>query len=206
MNTENKIGVVFTEFELETIIKLLEEKEEELFTQGKQGETEIYNTLATQLESILHKNKTNSERLHFKYNTKKSELNEDAHEMAQNLKGLSESAEVEKVMVENQSILDRMNKEYPETMDTFRLINAMQLGLFAKKQADYGPGNISMNGNIRLALVGLGVRMNDKTQRILNLTYNNKNEPNNESLLDSFMDISIYGIIAQILFKGSWGK
>ena len=162
--------------------------------------------MATQLESILHKNQTNPNRVHFKYDTKKSELNEDAHEMAQNLKGLSESAEVEKVMVENQSILDRMNKEYPETMDTFRLINAMQLGLFAKKQADYGPGNISMNGNIRLALVGLGVRMNDKTQRILNLTYNNKNEPNNESLLDSFMDISIYGIIAQILFKGSWGK
>ena len=205
MNTDKKIGVVFTEFELKTIIKLLEDKEEELFTQGKQGETEIYNTLATQLESILHKNQTNSNRIHFKYDTKKSELNEDAHEMQQNLKGLSESAEVEKVMVKNQNILDKMDKEYPETIDTFKLINAMQLGLFAKKQADYGPGNISMNGNIPLALVGLGVRMNDKTQRILNLTYN-KNEPNNESLVDSFMDISIYGIIAQILIKGSWGK
>ena len=77
--------------------------------------------------------------------------------------------------------------------------------LFARKQADYGPGNISMNGNKTLALLGLGVRMNDKTQRILNLTHKSE-EPNNESLEDSFKDISIYGVIGQILLKDKWGK
>ena len=73
------------------------------------------------------------------------------------------------------------------------------------KQADYGPGNIAMNGNNDLAVLGLGVRMNDKTQRILHLTQKLQS-PNNESLLDSFKDISIYGIIGQIVLEGKWGK
>jgi len=99
----------------------------------------------------------------------------------------------------------KMEKKYPKTMDLFRFTNNYQYHLFAKKQADYGPGNISMNGNKELALLGLGVRMNDKTQRILNLTHG-KSEPNNESLEDSFRDLSIYGIIAQIVLADSWGK
>lgn len=210
MKKEKKIGIVFTEFELKTIINVLESHSEKLFKENKHAEVELYNGLMSQLEAILYK-ETLARATDVKENVvavdkkKESELNEDAYMMEQNLKGLTESAEIESVMVKNQSILNQMNKEYPETIDTFKLVNAMQLGLFAKKQADYGPGNISMNGNIPLALIGLGVRMNDKTQRILNLTYN-KNEPNNESLKDSFMDISIYGIIAQILIEGAWGK
>ena len=97
------------------------------------------------------------------------------------------------------------DRDYIETMNMFRKILNSQYILFAKKQADYGPGNISMNGNKELALLGLGVRMNDKTQRILHITHNNK-EPNNESLEDSFKDLSIYGIIAQIVLGDKWGK
>lgn len=55
MTPEQKIGVMFTPFELRTLIKLLEEKEEELFTTDNKAESEVYNTLAVQLESILHK-------------------------------------------------------------------------------------------------------------------------------------------------------
>tara|TARA_R100000458_G_scaffold42263_1_gene40103 strand:+ start:2271 stop:2714 length:444 start_codon:yes stop_codon:yes gene_type:complete len=102
-------------------------------------------------------------------------------------------------------VLNKMEEEYPETMDLFKKVLAEEYNLFAKKQADYGPGNISMNGNKDLAILGLGVRMNDKTQRILNLAYN-KNDAQNESLEDSFRDISIYGIIAQIVLNDKWGK
>lgn len=102
-------------------------------------------------------------------------------------------------------ILDKMEEEYPETMAHFKQVLAEEYNLFAKKQADYGPGNISMNGNKDLAILGLGVRMNDKTQRILNLAYN-KNDAQNESLEDSFRDISIYGIIAQIVLNDKWSK
>lgn len=103
------------------------------------------------------------------------------------------------------TVTSKMEEEYKLTMDLFKQINKSQYNLFAKKQADYGPGNISMNGNKELALLGLGVRMNDKTQRILNLTHG-KSEPNNESLEDSFKDLSIYGIIAQIVLADLWGK
>jgi len=102
-------------------------------------------------------------------------------------------------------VLDKMEEKYPETMVLFKQILADEYNLFAKKQADYGPGNISMNGNKDLAILGLGVRMNDKTQRILNLAYN-KNDAQNESLEDSFRDLSIYGIIAQIVLNDKWSK
>ena len=98
-----------------------------------------------------------------------------------------------------------MFDEYPETMNNFLKINYEQICLFARKQKDYGPGNIAMNGDRNLALMGLGVRMNDKTQRILNLVWNKK-DAENESLVDSFRDLSVYGIIAQIVLKENWGK
>ena len=103
------------------------------------------------------------------------------------------------------STVSKMEEEYPETMILFKQILADEYSLFAKKQSDYGPGNISMNWNKDLAILGLGVRMNDKTQRILNLAYN-KNDAQNESLEDSFRDLSIYGIIAQIVLNNKWSK
>ena len=105
-----------------------------------------------------------------------------------------------------------MKKEYPHTMSIFKQIQEDQHTLFAYKQDDYGPGNIAMNGNFMLSLLALGVRMNDKTQRILHIL-NNKmltdgdiHDVNNESLEDSFQDLSVYGVIAQIVLAHKWGK
>ena len=103
-------------------------------------------------------------------------------------------------------IMEEMKHLYPETMKWFERIASEQFHVFARKQADYGPGNIGMNGNTELALLGIGVRMNDKAQRILHILYNNEGKAHNESLLDSFKDISIYGIIAQIVADNKWGK
>jgi len=102
-------------------------------------------------------------------------------------------------------VMTKMEELYPETMTEFRNILSEQYRIFSYKQSDYGPGNISMNGNKDLAVLGLGVRMNDKTQRVLNLAYN-KQDPNNESLVDSFSDLSVYGVIAQIVLNDKWGK
>lgn len=102
-------------------------------------------------------------------------------------------------------VTNEMFDEYPDTMNDFLKINYEQICLFARKQKDYGPGNIAMNGDRNLALMGLGVRMNDKTQRILNLVWNKK-DAENESLVDSFRDLSVYGIIAQIVLNDNWGK
>ena len=98
--------------------------------------------------------------------------------------------------------------KYPQTMKKFEEINKNQIELFSQKQHDYGSGNISMNGNKELSLLALAVRMNDKVQRMLNILYNNKGQVavDDEALVDTFRDISIYGIIGQILYDDLWGK
>ena len=200
MTPEQKIGVMFTPFELRTVIKALEEKEEELFTADKKSQAEVYNTLAVQLEGILHKALENPTEV------KKVEQPLPKEEYIQSVQPELLGNKGNPVVSKGPTkIVRKMEEEYPETMDLFRIIINDQYILFANKQADYGPGNISMNGNKDLALLGLGVRMNDKTQRILNITHNNK-EPNNESLVDSFKDLSVYGVIAQIVLADKWGK
>jgi len=106
-----------------------------------------------------------------------------------------------------QDITKLIELNFPQTMHEFEQINKAQYELFAKKQHDYGPGNISMGGNKDLAMIGLAVRMNDKVQRLLNILYNNKGETAvEETLKDTFQDVSVYGIIGQILSNDKWGK
>ena len=117
-----------------------------------------------------------------------------------------------KVRQEKWKVIEQMYKEYPETMEAFEEIQDTEFSLFASKQSDYGPGNIGMNGNLNLSLLALGVRMNDKVQRILHILNKQRNsrknvwETNNEPLEDSFKDISVYGIIGQIVMDDKWGK
>ena len=100
-----------------------------------------------------------------------------------------------------------IEEKFPETMELFKNITEAQYDLFAKKQHDYGPGNISMVGDNELALLALAIRMNDKVQRMLNIMHNNKGETAvDETLHDTFQDISVYGVIAQIVLKEKWGK
>ena len=100
-----------------------------------------------------------------------------------------------------------IEEKFPETMELFKNITEEQYELFAKKQHDYGPGNISMGGDNELALLALASRMNDKVQRMLNIMHNNKGETAvDETLHDTFQDISVYGVIAQIVLKEKWGK
>jgi hypothetical protein len=102
-------------------------------------------------------------------------------------------------------------EKYPETSKTFQDIQFNQWQLFCKKQKDYGPGNISVGTNletdeeVKLALMGLWFKMNDKIQRLKQLVIHNQ-EPENESLMDSFMDLANYALIAQLVKKQVWGK
>ena len=111
-----------------------------------------------------------------------------------------------------EGIISKIEKEWPEMTKEFQAIQQEQYRLFCIKQNDYGTGNIAMGtmldtpDNIRLALTGLIVRMNDKINRLLNLVVKNKENPENEPIRDSFMDLSVYGIMSQIVDKGKWGK
>ena len=101
---------------------------------------------------------------------------------------------------------------YPKTLKKFKDIQKDQLELFCKKQLDYGPSNIGLGKSkpekpdeIRLSAMGLGIRMQDKISRFLNLSMNDK-EPNNESLDDTLIDKANYAIMGLIVRNKKWGK
>ena len=101
---------------------------------------------------------------------------------------------------------------YPETAKEFQRLQFEQWALFCKKQMDYGPSNIAMGTELktdeekRLSKIGLIVRINDKVQRLINLVVKNNREAQNEPTIDAFKDLACYGIIAQIVEAGKWGK
>lgn len=109
-------------------------------------------------------------------------------------------------------VTKKIEKEWPEMTKEFKAIQREQYELFCIKQNDYGTGNIAMGtmldtpDNIRLSLTGLIVRMNDKINRLLNLVVKNGETPENEPISDSFKDLSVYGIMSQIVADGKWGK
>jgi hypothetical protein len=111
-----------------------------------------------------------------------------------------------------EGIISKIEKEWPEMTKQFQAIQQEQYRLFCIKQNDYGTGNIAMGTmldspeNIRLSLTGLIVRMNDKINRLLNLVVKNGETPENEPISDSFKDLSVYGIMSQIVASGKWGK
>ena len=105
-----------------------------------------------------------------------------------------------------------IEKNYPETAKEFQRLQFEQYQLFCKKQMDYGPSNIAMGTSLdtdeekRLSKIGLIVRINDKIQRLINLVVRNNRKAQNEPTIDAFKDLACYGIIAQIVEAGKWGK
>ena len=69
------------------------------------------------------------------------------------------------------------------------------------KQNDYGPTNISRAPGGPLN--GLRVRIHDKISRINHLIDSGA-KPENESLRDSFLDLTNYSIIAMMVLDGEW--
>ena len=70
---------------------------------------------------------------------------------------------------------------------------------------NYGPGNISVgtdlksDADVKLSLTGLWFRINDKIQRLKQLIVLGEPDSVGESVEDTFQDLSVYGIIAQIV-------
>tara|TARA_Y100000310_G_scaffold244963_1_gene249884 strand:+ start:6194 stop:6547 length:354 start_codon:yes stop_codon:yes gene_type:complete len=70
---------------------------------------------------------------------------------------------------------------------------------FDKKQRDYGPRNIAT-----FMEVGVLVRVSDKVARLVNLIWMRESEPENESIEDSWRDLSVYSVIARLCRRGKW--
>lgn len=104
-----------------------------------------------------------------------------------------------------------MRKKHPVIADAFEQIMKEQMELFASKMLDYGKSNISVGtelqteDEVKLALTGLFFRMNDKVQRLKNLVaLSQEAHVTSESVEDTFKDLSIYGVIAQVVARGQW--
>jgi hypothetical protein len=101
---------------------------------------------------------------------------------------------------------------YPEMTTEFKKILNEQYTIFCKKNLNYGPDNISGGSSLvteeqrRFSLMGLFFRLNDKVQRIKQLVVLGKEDTVGESVTDTFQDLSVYGIMAQIVARGKWGK
>lgn len=80
------------------------------------------------------------------------------------------------------------------------LANAL---LMDRKQLDYGPENISKFGTF-----GVVVRMTDKFERLRELFNKGgrRRKAINESIEDTFRDVSNYAIIALMVERGLWPK
>ena len=106
-----------------------------------------------------------------------------------------------------------MEKTYPEMTSEFKQIQQEQYELFCRKQYDYGPQNIAVGTilktpeDIKLSLLGLWFRMNDKIERMKTLLLRNgENSVEGEPVTDSFSDVSNYGVMAQVVARGKWAK
>ena len=105
----------------------------------------------------------------------------------------------------------KLQNHYPEIAKAYEQISNEQYELFASKMLDYGKGNISVGSNleneeeVQVAMTGLWFRINDKIQRLKQLVLLKKVATvKTESVKDTFQDLSIYGIIAQIVGNGDW--
>jgi len=109
------------------------------------------------------------------------------------------------------SPIQALKAKHPAIAQEYERIATAQYATFASKMLDYGKGNISVGTaletpeEVKLSLTGLWFRMNDKMSRLKNLVLlNNSPQVTSETTTDTFQDLSIYAIIAQIVQNGKW--
>ena len=112
-----------------------------------------------------------------------------------------------------EDIVTYMEYKYPEMTSEFQKIQREQYELFLHKQHDYGPQNIAVGQMLvneeekRLSLMGIWFRINDKVERIKTILMRGDNGSlKGEGLVDSYSDISNYGVMAQVVARGKWAK
>jgi hypothetical protein len=111
-----------------------------------------------------------------------------------------------------ETAIDFCERTYPQTCEEFKNILDEMYVTFCKKQRNYGPGNISVGtaletkDDVKLSLTGLWFRINDKVQRLKQLVVLGQPDEVGEPIQDTYEDLSVYGVIAQIVQRGKWAK
>jgi Domain of unknown function (DUF4406) len=99
----------------------------------------------------------------------------------------------------------------PQQARRFRQLLGQMYRTHLKKNADYSPANVQGPGEI-----GVVVRIWDKAVRLMSLSgfkvdvtaseFSAPREPANEPVVDTLMDLAVYGIIGLLVRSGDWGK
>jgi hypothetical protein len=110
-----------------------------------------------------------------------------------------------------QKVVKDFEEEYPTLAKSFKENQQEQYELFARKMLSYGRGNISLGGNLsneedkNLTLTSIWIRISDKMNRLKNMVVKNQSNPlDDESIEDTWRDISNYSIIALLVGKDKW--
>jgi hypothetical protein len=110
-----------------------------------------------------------------------------------------------------ESPVEELERLYPELAENFKVALNLQYRLFAEKHLAYGFENISLGGDLskpkanKFSLTGLWFRLNDKMNRFKNIAINDAfNYVKDESMIDIFMDMANYAIIAKLVLQDKW--
>lgn len=110
------------------------------------------------------------------------------------------------------SFIQKMEVDYPTLTDEFKRLQIQQYILFLQKHHDYGLHNIDLNEDLStpegriFPTTALIIRIRDKVERLKNIIKKGTSMVGDESLVDTFKDLSVYGIIAQIVQSGKWKR
>ena len=110
-----------------------------------------------------------------------------------------------KFSIEDNEAVKWCEDNYPEMTTEYKKIIMEQYIMFCRKHRNYGTGNVNVGTNletdvdVKLSLTGLWFRINDKIQRLKQLVVLGEPDTVGESVTDTFQDLSVYGIIAQIV-------
>lgn len=107
--------------------------------------------------------------------------------------------------------LHRTEQTSPIQVRAFAEELGRMMRMHLAKNADYGSANV-----LGLGEVGVGVRLWDKTVRLMSLlgfclrveagSFEVPRTPLNEAIEDSYRDLSVYGVIGLLLRQGKWGR
>ena len=117
-----------------------------------------------------------------------------------------------KYIYKNPEVVRQIEEQYPEMTEEYLRIIMEGYETFCLKQSNYGPSNISVGtaleteDDVKLSLSGLFFRLNDKIQRIKQLVVLGYKDNVGEAVDDTFQDLGVYAVIAQIVKRRKWGK
>jgi hypothetical protein len=115
-------------------------------------------------------------------------------------------------MNKEQTAIEYCEATYPQTCEEFKNILDEMYITFCKKQRNYGPGNISVGTpletkeDVKLSLIGLWFRINDKVQRLKQLVVLGQPDEVSEPIQDTYEDLAVYSVISLLVNRGKWAK